>query len=344
MNVGLKEIADQAGVSVATVSLVLNGKPGVSIETRERVLQIAADVNYNPRGKKNARGKDAGTIKFLKIVKHGHILNEDHRVFIADYMDGLSNGAKHFGYNLLVSSFQSADIPGILGSIDLSPVTGMAVLGTELEEDDFTCFSEIKIPIVFIDVFHDFYPYNFIDMDNPEAVFKIVSHFYHMGHPNIGFVGGTPVTRNFSLRERGFVDALKYYQIPVNRDWFFYVDSTFGGAYTDFKKILGKGPELPGALFVANDIIAFGCMRALKESGYSIPDDISVIAFDDLPASAMTDPPLTSIRVSKKQIGEMAIQILHRHIGNEENTHSAKVIISSELVTRHSVLNLNRKE
>ena len=343
MNIGLKDIADKARVSMATVSLVLNEKPGVGEKTREKILRIAEEIQYSPKTKKGMASREPGTIKFLKIVKHGHILNEDHRVFISDYVDGLSKAAKKDEYNLLVSSYEGNDIGSIIRSLDLKTLKGLVVLGTELDEEDFKLFTSIEIPVVFIDAFHDFYQFDFIDMDNSEAVFKIVTYLVENGHREVGFIGSTMVTRNFSLRKKGLSESLEYYNLPVRKEWFFYVDSTFDGAYRDMLSILEKKPNLPKAFFAANDIIALGCIRAFKKMNLSVPEDISIIAFDDIPAAAMSDPPLTSVKVSKSQIGEMAIQILERRLQRDGLTHSIKLLISSELVKRKSVLNLNER-
>lgn len=343
MNIGLKEIADKANVSLATVSLVLNDKPGVGERTREKILKIAEEIQYNPKSKKVSENKETGTIKFLKIVKHGHILNEDHRVFISDYMDGLSRAAKRDGYHLLVSSYESSNIAEIVDSLDFTTFTGLVVLGTELDEEDFKIFKNIERPVVIIDACHDFHQLNFIDMDNREAVFKIVSHFVEKGHQEIGFIGSTMVTRNFSLRQTGLCESLDYYNLPARKEWFHFVDSTFNGAYKDMLNILAKKPNLPKAFFVANDIIALGCIRAFKEMNITIPEEVSIIAFDDIPAAAMCDPPLTSIKVSKIQIGEMAIQVLERELQKDRVTHSSKLLVSSELVERKSVRNLNER-
>jgi len=340
MDVRIKDIAEKAEVSMATVSLVINGKPGISKKTREKILKIAKELNYKLPDSLNRDKTGKGTIRFLKIAKHGHTVNRDHEVFIADYTDGLSKEAMINGYGLEINTFKTSNIAGLVDSIKDSGHEALIALGTELDFEDVTFFNKLKIPIVFIDTYFNFFNYDFIDMNNIDAVYKIIKHFVDSGHQEIGFLRSPVKVENFRLREVGYKTALKHFKISYNEKYVFSVDSTIDGAYSDMLQILKKGPKLPQALFSTNDIIAYGCIKALKERGISVPEDISIIGFDDLPLSAVMEPPLTTLKVSKTRIGKIAMKHAIIRIEERSKMPAEKVLVGGKFICRKSVKNI----
>ena len=143
--------------------------------------------------------------------------------------------------------------------------------------------------------------------------------------------------RNLILRDEGFEKALNHLGITRHDKYVFTVDSTFDGAYRDMAQHLSRRRKLPTAFFAVNDITAYGCIKALREKGYRIPDDVSVIGFDDLPTSAIMDPPLTTIRVMNKQIGQTAMRLAMRRIREGDALPITKVTLGCELIIRKSV-------
>jgi len=340
----LKEIAKRAKVSMATVSLALNKKPGVGNETRERIFQIAREMEYGEPRRESFGANTNGTIRFLKIAVHGHTVNRDHDVFIADYIEGLTRGASENKYNLEISSFSGKSAEHIVESLTGSNLRGAVILGTELSAEDIQTIGTIKLPIVFLDTYHDFLDFDFVDMNNIDAVYGIVSYFVENGHREIGLVRSGVNTHNFELRDRGFHWAVKALGIVLKETEIYTVDSTFDGAYRDMLGYLKRRSKLPTALFCTNDIIACGCMKALRESGFGVPNDVSVVGFDDLPLASITEPPLTTMKVSKGQIGRLAIERLVYRINNGVSIPSVKIQVGGSLVVRSSVRNLSATE
>jgi LacI family transcriptional regulator len=338
--VRVKDIAKLAEVSPAAVSIALNNKPGVGPHTRERIIRIARKLGHN--GPKHPVPKAAAQqICFLHIARHGHTVNRDHDVFIADYIEGLGQGAKLEGLSIGIITFKATPIEAILESVSSMEAAGFVVLGTELAESDVSAFSRLSRPVVFIDTWYDFLPFDFVDMNNEDSVYSIVSDFAGKGHRSIGMVKGTIETRNFKLREEGFIESLYRLGLEYNPKLTFSVDSTYHGATADMRAILKSGRRLPTALFCANDIIACGCIGAFRQEGIRVPEEVSIIGFDDLPLSAVADPPLTTMQVSKAQIGLMAVQLLATRMRNESGTPPVKVLIGGSIVERQSVRNLN---
>ncbi len=335
MGLSIKDIARLAGVSPTSVSIALNMKPGVSDETRARVMKAASEAGYQPRTAQ--RRAKSGSICFLHIARHGHAVNRDHDVFIADYISGLSDGATKGGFSLEVLTFTSVPIDSIIKSALEHHAAGIVVLGTELSEEDVAAFSVVQTPLVFIDTYFDYLPYDFVDMNNGDAVCAIIDHFRERGHREIGMVTGSIETRNLKLREEGFRDALLRNGLRFDRKLLYPVDCTFHGAYSDMTDLLRAGARLPSALFCANDIVACGCLKAFEEAGIRVPEDVSMIGFDDLPLAAVSSPPLSTIRVSKSHMGRLAVQLLTNRIGADEQAPPVKALVGGSLVKRQSV-------
>lgn len=335
-NITLTEIAKLADVSTSTVSLVLNGKQGVGAEVREKVLKIAGEHNYKgiSGGALNKKNK---TILFVNIVKHGQILNKNHKAFVADYINGAVTEAEENGYALEVTALDSFDAMNLTEHINSSFAAGAVILGTELEEKDILQLSAVKVPMVFIDVLFPHLPFDFVDMNNDSSVFNIMSYITEMGHKTAGIVMGEHITSNFAHRKRSYEKSLSLLGLKHNKAYDFTVNSKYEKAYEDMSKILDRKPEMPSVLFCVNDIIALGCMKALKEHGYRIPEDISIAGFDNLTMSSMAEPPLTTVKVSKKRISITAVHLLLQRINSGELTPYEKIMIGGEVIKRESV-------
>ncbi len=334
-NFTIRDIAEQAGVSPATVSLVLNGKGEISGETRARVLETVSRLNYVPRmAKSNAESGD--TIRFLKIAKHGQTVNRDHSVFISDYIDGMSSEATRRNYTLEVVSFEGPSISAVAETLVGAPISGVIALGTELSESDIHMIQGLGLPTVFIDTFFDVLEASFVDMNNEDAVFKVLSRFKELGFERIGFVASHVETTNFRLRRDAFFKNMTRLGLDVRADDVLSVESTYDGAYGDTRALLQSGLDLAQCYFCTNDIIAYGFIRALKENGILIPDDVSVIGFDNLPQSAAMEPALTTVDVSKRKIGNLAVTVLDDLINAAEAQPPVKILVGASLVPRAS--------
>jgi LacI family transcriptional regulator len=283
MATNIKDIAREAGVSMATVSLVFNRKPGVGKETRERVLRVAKDLDYRralPRVGDKPKGR---TVRFLKISRHGHTVNRDHDSFIADYIAGLDQQARLSKWTVEVNMFASVRAEETVRFLSTVSADGAIVLGTELAVDEVSEFMKAPIPVVILDTYYGHLPLDFVDMSNEAAAFTAISHLVEHGHREIGFIKGNSEVANFRLREQGYVNAMKQFGLKVNAADILPVDSTFDGAYRDMAKHLADGGKLPPALFISNDIMAYGAMKAMKEAGIRVPEDMSVVGFNDIP-------------------------------------------------------------
>lgn len=331
----IRDIAGAAGVSPATVSLVLNGKGEISGETRARVLEAVASLNYVPRVAK-ARQNVGEKLRFLKIAKHGHTVNRDHNIFISDYIDGMSNEATRRGYTLEVVSHEGHTISAIAETLAGAPISGVIALGTELSESDVRIIQGLGLPTVFIDTFYDIIDANFVNMNNEDAVHKVLARLKDQGFERIGFIASHVETTNFRLRQEAFHKNMTRLGLKVNESDVFSVESTYDGAYADSLALLKGGIDLAECYFCTNDVIAYGFIKALKEFNIRIPEDVSIIGFDNLPLSSTMEPSLTTIDVSKRKIGYLAVTVLDELINASDVQPPVKILVGAELIARSS--------
>ena len=328
------DIAKAARVSQATVSLVLNNKGSVSDGIRSRVLLEAKRLDYDMT---RIRGATAtGSIQFVKVTKHGHILNQRHNEFIAEYILGVEHRAREIGFTVEVLFHQGISGANAKSVTDGNGAVGSVLLATELDRADLLELATAATPAVAIDAAHALVPMDFVDMDNQDSVFQIVAHLVDAGHRHVGMVRGNYATPNFRAREAAFWKACELFALTCNASTVFSVDSTFDGAYRDMRAYLAQHHRLPTALFCLNDIIAFGAMRALSQVGLHIPRDVSVVGFDNLHAGNYSAPPLTSIEVPKRQIGARAVDALVARI-KAPDAPFITTLVRGSLVQRSSV-------
>ena len=342
MSARIVDIAQAAGVSPAAVSLALNHRNGVSDSVRRRILDIAAGMGYRGLAGGASGVNENISIRFLKIAKHGHIINEYHNAFITEYLEGIESQVKQRKYKFEISFFNQVPMEEIVESQRDAAVDGFIVLGTELSAHEIKFFGVMPKPVVFMDTYFPFSAYDCVDIDNADGVFKAVEHLYQNGHRSIGLVTGNRETRNFKMREFGFREALEYFSLPVQEPFIFSVDPAFEEAAADMRGHLHKIKKikkLPTALFCVNDVIAHGCIRALREYKIAIPQDMSVIGYDDLPISGFSEPPLSTIRVSCRQIGRRALEMLAERIAGSTKMPE-NILVAGNLVCRSSVRKL----
>lgn len=335
-----KEIAKLAGVSVSTVSIVLNNKPGVGMETREKVLDILSDHGIFP---KSIGVSTQGTIRFCKIVKHGNIINDRHNVFISEYIDGVVEEAKQHDYSVEVSTYNGVPIQDVAEELSRSVgLFGCILLSTELSEEDIQVLSSIPIPHVFLDALYMYKPGAFVTMDNHSMVFQAIEYLKACGHKKIGMLNSVGCS-NFSCRREAFEMAIKKLGLVFDDSLVFSVKSTHLDSFEDMKRLLSSMSleDLPTAFFACNDIVALGAIRALQAYGIQVPQDISVVGFDDLPHSSLITPSLTTMSVPKIAIGQLSVRVLMEENISRVSIFSQKHSIGGDLIRRGSVKNIS---
>lgn len=331
--VNLIDIAKKAGVSISTVSLVLNNKNGVGNELSKKINEIALNMGYK-QNKKNIKNK---RIAFIKIERHGRIINETHNVFLADYIQGVINRTKTLNYKLEISSYSKEQLNLIKSYIEKENYSGIIILATELYEEDIIFLSSINIPMVFLDAYYPYLKCHFVTMNNENSIFQLVEHLVELGHKRIGLVDSKSNASNLIIRRESFYKYLNYFNITFQDSDYFLVDSVYDKTVEDMGNYLSESErDMPSALICVNDTIAIGVIKALKNHNYNIPKDISVVGHDNLPTDLFIEPLLTTIDVPKIDIAQSAVDILDREIRSHQKEHFKICTINGNLIPRES--------
>lgn len=338
MSITSKELASILGVSTSAVSMALNGRKGISDATRNSILKAAEEYGIKRESRKSSR---SFFINLVIFKKHGMVYGDT--PFFSAVLEGISEGIRESGYNLQVSYFyDNQDISEQIKMLALSDCAGIILLATEMLEDDIKLFQEIPQPLVVLDSYFEIPNFNTIVINNQLGAFIATKYLIDCGHRSLGHVASSVEINNFRERGDGFKKAVytsafyKECSCKVIR-----VGSTQDSAYNDMSNYLNGNPQLPSALFIDNDIIAISCIRALKEHGYRIPNDVSIIGFDDLPVAYVTSPKLTTVNVPKELMGRYAVSRLLEIIKSDEQSSTIKISINTSLVIRDTVKKIN---
>ena len=330
----IRELAKLINVSPAAISIVINGKKGVSEKTREKILKAMEEYNYLPPVRKHTAIKNVLLIKFTKT---GYFV-EENQGFISMIIDAAEGRLRqnNIAVTLLTVKNRLADD---LRSIDYEKFCAAIVVGTEMGEEEYRLLKEISIPFVVVDNVVPHYRYSSVAINNCENVYLALRHLSDCGHRKLGYIGSKFETENFKERRKGFMSAIVELGLSLDEENDYRVTPTMVGAHDDFLECLSEEKKMPSAFFVENDTLALGVMKALKEKGYKIPEDVSVIGFDDIPYSSISSPTLTTVHVQRKVIGKQAADQLLNLLENK-GINSAKMSIIGKLVVRGSVKKL----
>jgi len=329
----LEDIARQAGVSRSTVSRVVNNHPNVSDRVRKRVLEVIQDTGYHPN-------PAARTLASQRSWTIGLLLPHSVSFFFTDpyyphLTKGIAQACNQYGYTLalfLVSTKEDEEqifprvlIRGLLdGIIVQSGHHGdQAIIGRLVDA---------KKPFVVAGRPFRSDNVTFIDIDNVQAAYKAVEYMIQHGYRRIATITG-PYNSTVGIdRKEGYLQALKSHGIAIDLGLIVEGDFTEAGGYAAMQTLL---PAMPEAVFTASDIMAIGAMRAVREAGLKVPDDVAFIGFDDLPFASLSSVPLTTVRQPVIQFGVKAVETLIDLIENGINP-PRRVIMETELVIRES--------
>lgn len=334
-NVTIKDIAEKLGVSPATVSLSLNGRHGVNEETRMSVLNLANQLGYrNTTARKTPPHK--GVINFLIYRKSGRILTDTQ--FFTRLIESVEQATREHRYALTITYCTGQEqLPACLQEAADAQSLGILVLGTEMEHDDLPILAKSSIPIVVLDNDLPASPLDMISIHNFDGIWRAVQHLHEQGVTNIGYLRSSVPITNFDMRYIGYAYAMYHFDgTQPDLEKVFSLSPTIDGAKADMDAILQKGTPIPPALIADNDLIAIGAARALLEAGLRIPEDVSIIGFDNIPLAEYFQPPLSSIEVSCEELGKRAVSMVRWRIRHPEAPPQS-IQTCTKLVIRDSV-------
>ncbi len=329
----LRDIARAAGVSLTAVSLVLNDKPGVGAEKREQVQALLRENGYVLRSETRPAAPTRN-ICFLKYSRHAYLVNGNPG-FVTQIIDAADKECRRNGYDLLITAFNDFDAIDLPALLEKPSTAGVILLGTELENEDMARFAWVNKPLVVVDNAVWGLPFSAVTMHNWDSIAAVVDHLRSLGHREIGFLYNSIPSSNDRERRDAFEDSLRRAGLPFSEDRVYEVFPTMDGARRSMLELLERGVRFPPALVANNDSIAIGALRALREKGIRVPEDISLTGFDGLPFAAVSDPPLTTVDVPCEDIGYWAVHILHENIQGR-TAAPCRIFVGTSLLIRGS--------
>jgi LacI family transcriptional regulator len=332
MAITIRDVAQAAGVSVATVSRVANGSTHdypVRPQTRERVLEAIERLGYRPND--NARRlllKRSGLI--------GIVVPDISNPYYPEVARGIEDVANANGFRVMFCSTDrmpdraSAYIEALL----LKRVDGLVVVGggDEIQLSE-TAVATYGTKVVFIG--RPSPSFSTVRIDNVGAAQNATEHLLRLGHSRIGFISAGTSSTTVAERRRGYIQAIKATGAAVDEDLIVNGDFSEAVGYSAAQQLL-RLPDPPTAIFAANDRMALGAMAAVADLGLSVPGDVALVGFDDVPMSGFLRPALTTVSVEAQELGVRAMEVLVKDINGEGRPGRRRVRVETRLVVRDS--------
>jgi DNA-binding LacI/PurR family transcriptional regulator len=334
--VTIGDVAQKAGVSVGTASQALNNKQGIAAKTIEKVLSAARELNYYPSDK----------VRHLRIISLYLVTLDEGKInqslwdFYFSIIQGFTDVLKEHDFRLHLESIsieELTDLPLLLDLMHGNYSNGAAFV-IPLQDDYEERIKLNKIPVPMVTLFSNIDDsISSVNIDNFNASLNVVNWLKHIGHEHIVFVSGPENDHTALERKKGYLSAMK----GSSTCSVYYGNWTHESGVSALKEIITSGQKVT-AIFCANDFMAMGVMRACKDLRIRIPDDISLVGFDDSLMCQFSEPQLTSVRMPLYQMGRKGAELLFRK--HQIVKHPFHTILPAELVIRNSVIALQKVE
>ncbi len=324
----IRTVAERANVSIATVSRTINHVPTVNAKMAKRVWEAIRELNYFPNTQ--ARALVSGRSGLF-----GLIVSEITNPFFPELIQGFEDIAVENGYEILVSStnYDPKRMSLCIRRMLERKAEGVAVMTFGIEEPLLEQLAERNVPLVFVDVGPDRPGISLLKVDYHHGIRQGVQHLAALGHRNIAFITGPGRLHSAQSRLAAFSKSLTECGIALDPAWVVEGDHTLEGGIRAMDVLLSGG-KLPTAVMCSNDMTAIGVLHKVYRAGLRVPDDLSIIGFDDIQMSRVTIPPLTSIQMSRLEIARAAVTALRAYV--ENSTPQREYKIDTRLVVRES--------
>ena len=323
----MKDVADRVGVSVTTVSHVLNNSRFVAPETRRRIMEAIRDLGFykNAHARRLVRGRSDF---------YGLIVSDLRNPFFPEIITSFESAALETGFDLFLcnTNYDPARAEAAVRKMIENKVRGVAIMTSEIPGDVTAALVAHLVPTVFLDT-GSVKPYTSnIRVDYATGIHKAIDFLFRLGHKNFAFIAGPQNLRSAVVRRQAFLagldrnNILQYRVLEGNH-------KVEGG--TAAAKALLEESKFPTAILCSNDLTAIGANAVLQKAGLRIPTDVSIIGFDDIDLASLVFPPLTTISLPRDRLGKLAFQALQQ-ILNAEGRDGSEHVIETSLVIRES--------
>ena len=327
----LEKIAAIAKVSRSTVSRVINDDPDVSEKTRIRVKQVIEQINYQPnRIARSLAGGRTGVIGLMVPMRVSALFTDP---FFSIIIQGVCSACNRLDrYVMLWLGEPEYERRTVRPFLQNHILDGVIIASMLIDDPVLEALIEGDLPFILIGRYPVNSDVSYVDVDNQNAAFEMVSHLVRIGYRRIAMITGPLNMIAGYDRLEGYKNAMRAYGLPVDEGMIAKGDFTEQGGYFAMQQLLPRKPEV---VFAASDTMAFGALRAIKDAGLKVPEDMGIVGFDDMPFAINTDPPLTTIRQPIQRSGEIAAQTLIDMIDHPNTAHH-HIILPTELVIRSS--------
>jgi DNA-binding LacI/PurR family transcriptional regulator len=331
MRTTMKDVAKAAGVHPSTVSRVINDNPNISQNTAKRVLFAIKKLGYTP----NALAK---SLKTNKIQILGMLIPDITNPFFAGLARGVEDTANQYGFNVILCNTDDCfeKEKTYLRLLEERRVDGLILATAKIRDKSIIELERRRFPYMLLSRNIRGLQENSISIDDITGGYLATQYLIRLGHRNIGHIGGPYNTTAALDRIKGYMKALLHYEIPFNKQYVGEGDFRIKGGYQVMNQFLHLKTS-PTAVFTANDLLAVGAIEAIREHGYDVPADFSIVGFDDIRLSSYLSPPLTTIRQPMVEMGSLAITKLLERI--EHKLSHQNILIKPELIERKSCRN-----
>ena len=327
----IRTIARAANVSIATVSRTMNRVPTVNPKLAKRVWEVIDELDYFPNTQ--ARALVSGRSRLF-----GLIVSEITNPFFPELIQGFEDIAVENGYEILVSStnHEPKRMSHCIRRMLERKVEGVAIMTFGIEEPLLDQLANRKVPLVFIDIGPKRPGISLLKVDYHHGIRQGVQHLAALGHRNISFISGPATLHSAQSRLAAFTASLKECGIPLDPASIVEGDHTMEGGIAAMDHLL-NAKTIPTAVMCSNDMTAIGVLHKLYRAGLRVPDDLSVIGFDDIHIAEVTIPPLTTVQMSRFELARAAVTALRTHVEQLENsTPQREYNIRTDLIVRES--------
>jgi len=331
MTMNLEQIAKLSGVSRSTVSRVVNNDPNVSMVTREKVLQVVQRVNYTPNAA--ARGLAAGCTHVLGLVIPMGVATLFTDPYFPILIQGVSSACNMREYSVMLwlaePEYERRQIRQIMYS---GLVDGVIISSMLLNDSLVQALSDGDLPFMLIGRHPTDTRASYVDADNIGGAREAVTHLLRLGRTRVATITGPQNMIAGADRLAGYLAALRDRAMVSEPGLIAEGDFTEAGGYRAMQQLL---PHRPDAVFAASDMMAVGALRALREAGLRVSEDVAIVGFDDLPQAARTEPPLTTVRQPTYRLGTTTVDALLDLIEYPDSS-PRRIVLPTELVVRAS--------
>lgn len=332
----IKDLAKLTNTSPATVSLALNGKAGVSGTTRERIIKAAEENGYILP--KRTAALPSSIIRLVAVSKPNTSgIHNFRTTFFAEIINYIQTRCSELNYSMIYSMVPHSDfLQSILNLETIQPSCGIIVLGTYLESSEVPLLQQLPVPFVLLDRDCTIHNLNSVSINNFSGAYLAVEKLISCGHTRIGYISSSPNVYNLEERRSGFLSALRTHDLSLAPQDIIPTNSYSSDGVQRLKAALSDRSDIPTAFFCENDYTALSLVSALIQLGYSVPGDVSVIGFDDVPECSLTTPPLSTVHVDRQALATAAVDRLHL-LMTSPNITSQSILVNVSIRMRASV-------